>query len=355
MKSYFDNKKILITGHTGFKGSWLSLWLYLMGARVYGISNNIPTKPSHYELLKMDKFINSEFADIKDFNKIKNIINDIAPDYIFHLAAQPIVKISYENPIETWNTNLLGTINILESLKCLKSKCSAVFITSDKCYRNNEWIWGYRENDELGGDDPYSASKGAAEIAISSYFESYFKKSENIKIASTRAGNVIGGGDWAVDRIVPDIIKHWQLDKKLSLRNPQSTRPWQHVLEPLRGYLKLGTYLWEDRVYSGNAFNFGPNPNEEKTVEQLVQGISKEINYENWTSEINDNDFNESGLLKLNCDKAARLLDWKPLLEFDNTVSMTSDWFFQYYSKNINVFDLSKSQINDYTQLISNQ
>ncbi len=352
MKSYFDNKKILITGHTGFKGSWLSLWLYLMGARVYGISNNIPTKPSHYELLKMDKFINSEFADIKDFNKIKNIINDIAPDYIFHLAAQPIVKISYENPIETWNTNLLGTINILESLKCLKSKCSAVFITSDKCYRNNEWIWGYRENDELGGDDPYSASKGAAEIAISSYFESYFKKSENIKIASTRAGNVIGGGDWAVDRIVPDIIKHWQLDKKLSLRNPQSTRPWQHVLEPLRGYLKLGTYLWEDRVYSGNAFNFGPNPNEEKTVEQLVQGISKEINYENWTSEINDNDFNESGLLKLNCDKAARLLDWKPLLEFDNTVSMTSDWFFQYYSKNINVFDLSKSQINDYTQLI---
>ncbi len=355
MKSSFNNKKILITGHTGFKGSWLSLWLHLMGAKVYGVSNNIPTKPSHFELLEMDKFLKSEFTDIKNFNKIKNIVGDISPDYIFHLAAQPIVKISYIDPIETWNTNLLGTINILESLKSLKSKCSAVFITSDKCYKNNEWVWGYRENDELGGDDPYSASKGAAEIAISSYFESYFKKSDNIKIASTRAGNVIGGGDWAADRIVPDIIKHWQLDKKLSLRNPKSTRPWQHVLEPLRGYLRLGSYLWEDRVYSGNAFNFGPNPNEEKTVEELVQRISQKINYKNWISEINDDHFHESGLLKLNCDKAARLLDWKPLLDFDNIVSMTSDWYFKYYTENNNIFGLSKAQIDEYSELIQNK
>ncbi len=355
MNSFYQNKKVLITGHTGFKGSWLSLWLNLMGAKVYGLSIDVPSNPSHFELLNLSSFIRSNKSDIKNLEKTRKQILEISPDFIFHLAAQPIVNISYTKPIDTWGTNLLGTINILESLRSLKSNCVAVMITSDKCYKNNEWIWGYRENDQLGGDDPYSASKGAAEIAIASYYQSYFKSSENIKIASTRAGNVIGGGDWAADRIIPDIIKYWQRKETLNLRNPLSTRPWQHVLEPLRGYLRLGEFLHENKVKSGQAFNFGPNSNEEKTVEELVSKISKHLSYENWKVTASENNFSESGLLKLNCDKATRILAWKPLLDFEKTISMTAEWYYKFYEKKHDVFELSKSQIESYSQLIDEE
>jgi len=355
MNSFYQNKKVLITGHTGFKGSWLSLWLHLMGAKVYGLSIDVPSDPSHYKLLNLSSFIKSYRSDIKNLEKIRKQILEIAPDFVFHLAAQPIVNISYKKPIDTWGTNLLGTINILESLRGLDSNCVAVIITSDKCYKNNEWIWGYRENDQLGGDDPYSASKGAAEIAIASYYQSYFKTSENIKIASTRAGNVIGGGDWAPDRIVPDIIKYWQRKEILNLRNPLSTRPWQHVLEPLNGYLRLGKCLHENKVKSGQAFNFGPNSNEEKTVEELVSEISKHLRYENWKVTASENNFSESGLLKLNCDKATRILAWKPLLDFEKTASMTAEWYYNFYEKKHDVYELSKSQIETYSQFIDEE
>ena len=235
----FRGKKIIVTGNTGFKGSWLSLWLYSLGAKVTGISKDIPSNPSLFEELDLAKKTEHHFENICDALKMKEIFTAVQPDFVFHLAAQPIVSVSYDDPLETFRTNTIGTANILEALRFVSSPCSAVIITSDKCYDNVEWIWGYREQDALGGKDPYSASKGAAELVIKTYFHSYFKKADSkIKLASIRAGNVIGGGDWALNRIVPDCFRSWNDGKPVKIRNPESTRPWQHVLEPLSGYLR---------------------------------------------------------------------------------------------------------------------
>ena len=251
----FRNKKVIVTGHTGFKGSWLSTWLSLVGAKVYGFSNNVPTSPSHFDSIK--SFFEDDIkGDIRDANTFKNYISKIKPDYLFHLAAQSLVNFSYEEPKLTWETNLIGTVNILDSLRYIDNKCIAIFITSDKCYDNLEWTWGYREIDKLGGPDPYSASKGAAELAISSYFRSYFKKESNISLASARAGNVIGGGDWSSNRLIPDCVKAWANNECVDLRNPFSTRPWQHVLEPIGGYMLLALALSERKELNGESFNF---------------------------------------------------------------------------------------------------
>ena len=237
----FKNKKILITGNTGFKGSWLTIWLNLLGAKLYGISNNIPTQPSLFKEANLDQIINNNFIDIKDIDKVHSIIKTIKPDFIFHLAAQPLVSKSYSNPTETWQTNVIGTVNILESLRLLNKNCIGIIITSDKCYENQEWVWGYRESDRLGGSDPYSATKGAAELAFNSFYRSFFseKSLTKIRIASARAGNVIGGGDWTPNRLIPDCVKSWSKNKKPFIRNPNATRPWQHVLEVIYGYLLL--------------------------------------------------------------------------------------------------------------------
>ncbi|MDQ3843441.1 MAG: CDP-glucose 4,6-dehydratase, partial [Bacteroidota bacterium] len=270
----YANKKVLVIGNTGFKGSWLSIWLLKLGAEVYGISKDVPTTPSIFDELNLQEKINYQVADINDRDKILQLIDDLRPDFLFNLAAQPIVSKSYSEPIETINTNVLGTAHILEALRIINHNCIAVMITSDKCYENVEWIWGYKESDHLGGKDPYSASKGACEIIIHAYFHSYLKNS-NVRLASVRAGNVIGGGDWAESRIVPDSMKAWSQNLPVTIRNPNSTRPWQHVLEPLSGYLRVGQKLKEEEKINGEAYNFGPSAEQVHTVAEMLEQLGE--------------------------------------------------------------------------------
>jgi CDP-glucose 4,6-dehydratase len=333
----FENKKIIVTGHTGFKGAWLTLWLLHLKANVVGISKYIPSNPSLFEILELEKNIKHYTADVTDALKIKEIINLEQPDFIFHLAAQPIVSESYVDPYTTFHTNIMGSANILDALRSYTRPCNVVMITSDKCYENVEWIWGYRENDELGGKDPYSASKGAAEIVIRSYVQSFYMNSENIKIVSVRAGNVIGGGDWALNRIVPDCMRSWAEKKQVTLRNPSSTRPWQHVLEPLSGYLRAAQVMFENKKpLQGESFNFGPNAEQDYSVLDLLKKI---LEYSSFTQEKehfkieSNNNFHEAGLLKLNCDKAKQYFDWLPALNFDKTAAFTASWYDEYYNK----------------------
>ena len=258
-KNIFKNKKVLITGHTGFKGAWLTIWLKMLGAKVMGISKDIPSKPSHYQEIKISKKITDLRFDIRNFDKLKKNIVRFKPDFLFHLAAQSLVNISYKDSLLTWQTNLIGTINVLESIKFLKKKCVCVIVTSDKCYRNYETKKGYKETDELGGHDPYSASKGAAEIAIRSYIKSFYHDPNKYRISTARAGNVIGGGDWNLGRLIPDCVISAQSKKITKIRNQNSTRPWQHVIELIYGYLKLSVELKKNKSLHGESFNFGPN------------------------------------------------------------------------------------------------
>ncbi len=350
--SLFINKKVLITGCTGFKGSWLSIWLNLLGAKIYGLALKPPTNPSLYDEAKLENIVENNIIDIRDSTKVTNLINKIKPDYIFHLAAQPLVQYSYLNPVETWQTNVIGTVNILDSLRTLDTKCIGVIITSDKCYENQEWVWGYREADSLGGDDPYSASKGSAELAFKSYYKSFFSKKSFTKtrVASARAGNVIGGGDWAENRIVPDCIKAWERNLPVEIKSPKSTRPFQHVLEPLSGYILLAEKLNLLEEINGQSFNFGPLSNSNHEVIDVVQELSKNWEKSKWKIiNNNKNEFRESKLLKLNCDKALSLLNWEPTLNFEKTMQLTSKWYFDFYNKkDFNVFEKCCSQIREF-------
>lgn len=355
-KNNFDNKTVLVTGHTGFKGSWLSIWLKTMGANVIGLSLDPITNPSLFDVSNLNQDLESHKIDIRESDKVKNLISSIKPDYIFHLAAQSLVRNSYTDPLKTWTTNLIGTINILNSLRYLDKKCISIFITSDKCYDNLEWTWGYRENDKLGGEDPYSASKGSCELAIRSYVKSFYTSNQNILIGSARAGNVIGGGDWSENRIIPDCIRAWSASKSVSLRNPISTRPWQHVLEPLSGYLKQAVMMSENSTkFHGEAFNFGPPSSQNISVLELVETMSKYWSKVKWNIENNDkNDLFESGLLKLNCDKALHLLNWQATLDFEKTVKMTVEWYRDYYNDPLNAKNKTLEQISEY-ESISNK
>ena len=351
MKNFYSNKKVIVTGHTGFKGSWLTTWLKLMNAEVTGISIDVPSYPNHFEVANICDGIEDCRIDIKEIVTLSKKISEIKPDFIFHLAAQPIVSLSYEDPLETWKTNLIGTINVLESMKNLENKCSGIIITSDKCYDNVEWEWGYKETDSLGGSDPYSASKGAAEIAIKSYVNSFFSNQENlINISSARAGNVIGGGDWAANRIIPDCIKSWSNNKKVFLRNPQSTRPWQHVLEPIGGYLKLGALLSINPKLHGEAFNFGPLPKQNHSVLDLVKEMSLSWEKVSWEiMEEKDSNYYESSLLKLNCDKALHHLGWQSILDFKETVDLTVNWYKAFHENPEEIGKITTDQINFYS------
>jgi len=281
LKRYYKNKKILITGHTGFKGSWLSSLLHLIGSKVYGVSLNIE-KDSHYEKLKLNKKIKSKLLDIRNFNKLSQHLKLIKPDIVFHLAAQSLVKSSYVNPFETWSTNVMGTLNVIESIKRLNKKCTLIIITSDKCYLNKEKKRGYKESDELGGYDPYSASKASAEHVFFSEYHSFLKFNKKIRIASARGGNVVGGGDWSKNRIIPDFIKSIIKKDFLKVRNPHSTRPWVHVLEPLMGYLKLAYKLNKNNDLNGKAFNFGSNNKSRKSVKDILLEINKKMISGKW-------------------------------------------------------------------------
>jgi len=330
----YKDKKVLITGHTGFKGSWLSQWLKLCGAEVYGYSLNPPSVPNHFDLLKPD--VNSHTGDVRDLSALQNFFRKVKPDIVFHLAAQALVRPSYNDPVETFTTNITGTVNVLEACRKTDSIKAVINVTSDKCYENKDWLWGYRENDPMGGFDPYSASKGCSELVTASYRNSFFNlkqhgKSHNILLASARAGNVIGGGDWATDRLIPDMIKAAASKLPMIIRNPESTRPWQHVLEPLSGYLMLGWKLLENKMEFADGWNFGPDLKSNLSVNEVV-GISKNF-WEEIKIEYSDDISNqhEANVLMLDCSKARKLLKWEPLWEIEKTLKKTVDWYKNYY------------------------
>ena len=352
----FKNKKVLITGHTGFKGSWLSLWLKSLGAEVIGLSIDVPTNPSNFDASLVSNVIEDHRIDIRDSLAVKKIVHKCQPDFLFHMAAQALVIPSYNNPLDTLSINALGTANILDALRTIDKKVVAVMITSDKAYDNVEWVWGYRETDPIGGKDPYSASKGMAELVIRTYKESFFQNSDsNVRIGIARAGNVIGGGDWAKNRLVPDCIKAWSSNEVVEIRSPHSTRPWQHVLEPLSGYIALALALAKDSSYHGEAFNFGPSATQDFPVSRLIDEMSNHWSKVKWKDTSNSKDMmHEAGLLKLNCDKALVELYWTPTLNFEETVKMTVEWYKSYYQeKNISMHEYSLAQIQKFC-LIAN-
>ena len=352
--SIFKNSKVIVTGHTGFKGSWLTAWLKLLGANVMGISIDLPTTPSHFKVSKINKNIKDVRLNICDKKKLKKIIIKFKPDFVFHLAAQSLVGKSYKEPSKTWQTNVFGTLNVLETLRELKHKCNAVIITSDKCYFNKEINYGYKENDVLGGKDPYSGSKASAEILIKSYINSFFKNKKNkVHIATARAGNVIGGGDWAKDRIIPDCVRYWSKKQKAELRNPKATRPWQHVLEVIGGYLSLAINLKFNRDLHGESFNFGPGLSKEYSVIELVKTMSKHWEKVSWTAiPKSKKKYYESGLLRLNCNKAKKILKWKSILKFEETISMVAKWYKCYHEDSKNINKITELQIETYEKLL---
>ena len=349
----YKNKKVLVTGHTGFKGSWLVHWLEQLGAQVCGVSLSIPTNPSHFEVSNLEKKLNQHhLADIRNFESVLKIFTNFKPDMVFHLAAEPIVRTCYDEPQMAFETNVMGTINVLEAIRRTASVKSAVIITSDKCYENVEWDWGYRETDRLGGKDPYSATKACAEIAFHAYFHSYLKQMDHLKVVTTRAGNVIGGGDWARDRIVPDAVRATYKKAELVIRSPNATRPWQHVLEPLSGYLNVGALMYEGvENLNGEPFNFGPKTDNEASVNDLLKELKRNWNELNWTVDPSGlKGKSEAGLLKLSCDKALRRLDWKAILSFEETIKFTADWYKQF-SVSQEMEKMTMKQINEYCAL----
>lgn len=351
---FYKGKRILITGHTGFKGAWLAYWLHLLGADVYGYALK-PENNSLFNKLHLNGLVNSYIHDIRDKSNISQYVNDIKPDMIFHLAAQALVRRSYDEPHLTFETNVMGSLNLLEAIRSCDSIRSLVYITSDKCYWNSEWVWGYRETDLLGGADPYSASKASAEHVFKSYYLSYFKDRENFACGSTRAGNVIGGGDYSENRIIPDIIKSLEKNKNIKLRHPKATRPWQHVLEPLNGYITLGKHLYENpHIHNGEAWNFGPTNQSIKTVLELTEML-----VQNWDDfdkdktqievDQNKNHPYESTLLHLSIDKVQTLLRWFPRLSFSSAVMLTKDWYSKV-NKSENPVAVTKKQIDFYME-----
>jgi len=350
MKNYFKDKKIIVTGHTGFKGSWLSIYLNILGSKVYGISLKPKNFLCNFNLSKIKSILKKNLIfDLRNFNRLKKEINYIEPDIIFHLAAQPLVGISYKQPSLTWSTNLITTLNLLEVIKDYKKKITIIIITSDKCYENLELKRGYKESDRLGGKDPYSASKASVEILCRSYFESFFKNNKNIKFATVRAGNVIGGGDWSDNRLIPDIIKSIKNGKILEMRNPNSTRPWQHVLEPLSGYIALAEKINKDNQINGESFNFGPSNDKGHTVHSVVKKIKKifpQLKYKISHDKI----FNESNLLKLNCAKSKKLLSWKQKMNIGETITFTAEWYKNYFDKK-DTYKFTVNQIKKYLKL----
>ncbi len=345
----YKNKKVFITGITGFKGSWLAYWLHRLGADVTGYALAPNTDPSHFKLLGLDaKFIE---ADIRDSDKLINAIKTAKPEIVFHLAAQPLVRKSYKEPVETFSSNVMGTLNVFEACRKSGSVRAIVNVTSDKCYDNREWVWGYRENDPMGGYDPYSASKGCAELLANSYRNSYFNnadygKTHNTLLASCRAGNVIGGGDWADDRLIPDIMRAVSRNESVEIRNPKATRPWQHVLEPLSGYLMVGKKLLESRPEFAEGWNFGPYDEASISVEEVVKHIKKSWNKIDYNLGTPPEQLHEACLLKLDCSKAHTKLKWFPVWNSTETFKMTVEWYKSFYESgslqteaNLNVYE----------------
>ncbi|MCZ7556203.1 MAG: CDP-glucose 4,6-dehydratase [Bacteroidia bacterium] len=353
-KRYYAGKRVLVTGDTGFKGSWLCIWLNELGADVTGFALAPPSEPNNFSICRLDAKIRHVHGDVRDLAALTRLIEEVQPEIVFHLAAQALVRYSYEVPRETLETNILGTVNVLEAVRQSPSVHTVVVVTSDKCYENREQVWGYKENDPMGGDDPYSASKGAVEIVCRSYLKSFFSHREMLGGVSVRAGNVIGGGDWGRDRIVPDCINALKEGRVIEVRNPMAIRPWQHVLEPLSGYLWLGARLHEDVQRFSGGWNFGPADSSAKCVGDLAGAIVREWKTGAWLdiSDKNDHRLHEAGWLRLSCDKAHFMLPWNAVLSFDETIAMTVKWYKYFYEyADTNMYQYCVHQIRDYTRL----
>ena len=348
----FRGQDVVVTGHTGFKGSWLALWLSHLGARVHGYALPPPSEPSLFAMARLDQTIDHTIGDVRDLDRFAALLRRVRPRFVFHLAAQAIVSLSYSDPVETISTNVMGTTIVLEALRGVSWPCAAVLVTSDKCYDNVEWPWGYRETDALGGKDVYSGSKGAAELAIRCYLHAFFRTGDHpVRLAVGRAGNVIGGGDWAADRIVVDCIKAWIAGRRVPLRSPDATRPWQHVLEPLGGYLALGQALDAGPAHHGEAFNFGPRAEQSRTVLDLLDDLARLWGFHSGAEAyeiLERRPFHEAGLLKLNCDKALLALRWTSTLSYRECIGMTGDWYRAVLRDGANARALTLAQIARY-------
>ena len=347
--NFWKNKKIFITGSSGFKGSWLTFWLIKLGAKVCGYSLSNNENNLLFNSLKIEKNSEQIFADIRNFQSLKQSINEFKPEIVIHMAAQSLVRESFENPIYTFETNIIGTANLLEVSKQLTSIKSILVITSDKCYENIEKNISYKETDKMGGHDPYSASKGCAEIVAGSYYRSYFKDCNDMGLATARAGNVIGGGDWATDRLIPDFIRALENKSTLEIRYPNSLRPWQHVLEPLRGYLMLIEKQYENKTKFSGAWNFGPYEENTISVKRLIDNLNLLIKNKLKINYSNKEEYHEAGILKLDSSKASKIIKWGPLLNLDETLMYTMEWYLAYLdNEDIELFTLN--QINKYEE-----
>jgi len=347
IKKFYKNKKILIIGASGFKGSWLSLWLKILESKVYGIGHTPNNNKRLFNQLNLKKHINIQNIDIRNYNRLFNYIKKIKPEIIFHLAAQPLIPKSYQLPKYTYDVNSFGTLNLIDALTKMKFVKSAIFVTSDKCYQSNESTKGFKENDKLGGIDPYSGSKACAEIIVNTYYHSFFKNKISSGIATARAGNVIGGGDWSKDRLIPDAIKSLSDKKKIIIRNPNFNRPWQHVLEPLNGYLELGMKLYRNPEKYSGAWNFGTEKKTITSVEQIIKKLIKYWGYGNY-KKYNKKKFYEQINLQLNISKSKKNLNWKPKLSIDECISITVDWYKKTLQNKKTALEMTKSQIYKY-------
>ena len=353
--AFWKNKKVFLTGHTGFKGSWLSLWLTSMGAKVTGYALPPDTQPNLHDVLNISQMIDCSFmADVRDLESLQKSMHEAEPDIVIHMAAQPLVRYSYANPVETYSTNVMGTVHVLEAARHIQSIRATVIVTTDKCYENKEWIWGYRESEPMGGNDPYSNSKGCAELVTAAYRNSFFSDAKYAEhrnaIATARAGNVIGGGDWSEDRLVPDAIKAFTNGKPLMIRNPLATRPWQHVLEPLSGYLVLAQSLYIEGVKYAGGWNFGPSDEDTRAVKEVIELLSRGWGKNAIWQTHNAEAPHEAQLLKLDCSKAKAYLGWRPRWSVDESIAKILEWQFAYQSnKDMKAFSLS--QIQSYSEV----
>ncbi len=349
--NFYRGKRVLITGHTGFKGSWLAIWLHELGAKVTGMALDPASERDNYVITGIGDRIEADLrVDIRDAARVREVFADVRPEIVFHLAAQPLVRLSYEQPVETYQTNVMGTINVLEAIRATDSVKVGVMVTTDKCYENKEQIWGYREDEPMGGYDPYSSSKGAAEIAISSWRRSFFNPAHYDRhgksIASVRAGNVIGGGDWALDRIIPDCIRALEADRPIDIRSPRSIRPWQHVLEPLGGYMLLAKKMWGEPTAYCEGWNFGPRTESVKCVWDVASGIVANYGAGSLRDVSDPDALHEAKLLMLDISKAKFRLGWEPRMDIDRTIAMTADWYKRY--RHEQPYELCVSQIKEY-------